>query len=81
MRNEVIRSLQEVVKTRGQAPNYILFLNGISFDDPIFTSAHCLDIFFCCEDIKELLYQTFLNDADIVSGLDFDRVGMFLSHV
>ncbi len=30
------------------------------------------DVFFCADDVLELLTQSFINDADMVCGTDFD---------
>lgn len=62
MRNEVLRVLRETSVVRKRKPNYMLFMN---------------DIFFCAEDMMELAFQALLQNADIVSGLDFDPGGFY----
>jgi alpha-1,3-mannosyltransferase len=43
-------------------------VSGGPFDKIIFLN----DVFFCADDVKELIHQSLLQNADLTCGLDFD---------
>ncbi len=66
VRNLALEPLFKEIEVLNLDSKYIE--KGVSYDAVVFLN----DIFYCVNDILELLYQQALNNAHMVSGIDYD---------